>query len=340
MITGDHKLTAMAVSKELGLAGTALTGYEMDKINDEEFENVVENVGVYARVSPYHKTRIVKAWQKKGEIVVMTGDGINDAPAIKAADAGVAMGITGTDVTKESSDMVLADDNFASIISAIHEGRVAYDNIRKYLLYLLSSNISEILIMLIAGILGWQNVPLIASQILWVNLLTDGPPALALGVDPPVFDVMDRPPRDPKESVFAGMKGYFVLISAIETIGVIGLFLWAGGPSATGLQLAKARSIVLTTLITFELFNAFMCRSLKYSIFKLKIQTNKWLVYAVISQFALLFMVISLPFFNPIMHTAPLSLIEYAIAIGVGFTILPIVELYKLFGNRLGILKS
>ncbi len=331
MITGDHKQTALAVGEEMSLTGETLTGEELDRLSDEEFEKKVEDVGIYARVSPYHKIRIVKAWQKRGEVTVMTGDGINDAPAVKAADVGISMGLTGTDVTKEASDMILADDNFASIVAAVKEGRTAYDNIRKYLLYLLSCNIAEILIMFLAGLANWP-VPLLASQILWVNLLTDGPPALALGMDPPSFDVMNRPPRDPKESIFAGMKGYFVFLAMILTLGTVVVYYWTWssmGRPTQGFGLDKARSMALATLISFELFNCFECRSLEHSIFRIDFRTNKWLVYAVISQFILLFMVISVPFFNSLMNTAPLTPMEYVLATGVAFTVIPAVELYK-----------
>lgn len=336
MITGDHKLTALAVARELGISGMALTGEELDKMSDEEFEKSVDDVSVYARVSPYHKLRIIKALQDKGEITVMTGDGINDAPAIKSADVGVAMGITGTEVTKEASDMVLADDNFASIVAAVKEGRGSFDNITKYLMYLLSCNIAEILIMFVAGLFwaGDWAIPLLTVQILWVNLLTDGLPAMALGVDPPASDVMNHPPRDPKKSLFAEMKVYLLYLTIILTVGVLFVYGWAFNG---GLGVDKARSMALATLISFELFVCFECRSLKHSLFKIGISTNKWLIITVVPQFILLFVVISFPFFNPLMHTVPLTLIEYAISIGVAFTVIPAVELFKLVSARLGI---
>ena len=336
MITGDHKLTALAVARELGIGGMALTGEELDKMSDEEFEKSVDDVSVYARVSPHHKMRIIKALQDKGEITVMTGDGINDAPAIKSADVGVAMGITGTEVTKEASDMVLADDNFASIVAAVKEGRGSFDNIIKYLMYLLSCNIAEILIMFVAGLFwtgGWA-IPLLTAQILWVNLLTDGLPAMALGVDPPTSDVMNRPPRDPQKSLFAEMKVYLLYLTIILTVGVLFVYGWAFNG---GLGVDKARTMALATLISFELFVCFECRSLKHSLFKIGISTNKWLIITVVPQFILMFVVISLPFFNPLMHTVPLTLIEYALSIGVAFTVIPAIELFKLVSARLGI---
>lgn len=336
MITGDHKLTALAVARELGISGMALTGEELDKMSDEEFEKSVDDVSVYARVSPHHKMRIIKALQDKGEITVMTGDGINDAPAIKSADVGVAMGITGTEVTKEASDMVLADDNFASIVAAVKEGRGSFDNITKYLMYLLSCNIAEILIMFVAGLFwtGDWAIPLLTAQILWVNLLTDGLPAMALGVDPPTSDVMNRPPRDPQKSLFAEMKVYLLYLTIILTVGVLFVYGWAFNG---GLGVDKARTMALATLISFELFVCFECRSLKHSLFKIGISTNKWLIITVVPQFILMFVVISLPFFNPLMHTVPLTLIEYALSIGVAFTVIPAIELFKLVSARLGI---
>ena len=209
MVTGDHKLTAAAIARELGILGgegkrelKALEGRELDKMSEEQLADMVEDVAVYARVSPEHKMKIVGAWKSKKHVVAMTGDGVNDAPALKRADIGVAMGITGTDVTKEASDMVLMDDNFATIVAAVEEGRIIYDNIKKYLTFLLSCNVAEILVLGMAGIMGWP-MPLVALQILWVNLTTDGLPALALGVEPAEPDLMGRPPRDPDEPVFA-----------------------------------------------------------------------------------------------------------------------------------------
>ncbi len=217
MITGDHKLTATWVAKQLKIlkeGDLTLTGAELDKMSEEEFVSIVENVRTYSRTSPEHKTRIIEALKKRGNVVAMTGDGINDAPALKKADIGVAMGITGTDVTKEASDMILTDDNFASIVSAVYEGRGIYENIRKYLTYLLSANIGEILIMAAAGLLALP-LPLLAKHLLFVNLATDGLPALALGTDPPEPLLMERPPRNPKESIFATVHGWLAGIAIL-----------------------------------------------------------------------------------------------------------------------------
>jgi Ca2+-transporting ATPase len=220
MITGDHKLTATAVAKELGLLkkGTTLTGAELDKLTDDEFENRVEDIEVYARVSPAHKLRVIEAFDKRGEVVAMTGDGVNDAPALKKADIGVAMGITGTDVSKEAAAMVLTDDNFASIVAAVEEGRGIFQNIKKYLIYMLSCNVGEVLIMFVAGLMGMA-LPLLAIHLLWVNLTTDGLPAIALSVDPSDPDIMEQPPRDPKSTIFSK--------NMLITIGTIGVAMTA-----------------------------------------------------------------------------------------------------------------
>ena len=278
MITGDHKLTAVAIATEMGIyedGNIAMTGDELERISDEELQNMVTIVTVYARVSPLHKLKIVKAWKKRGEVVAMTGDGVNDAPAVKNADIGIAMGITGTEVTKESSDMVLADDNFATIVSAIEEGRVIYDNIKQYLTYLLESNIVE-LIVIGGGVLAGLPLPLLAAQILWVNLITDGPPALALGVTPPSPDVMQRPPRDPKESIFSReVKFMLTLIPLVHSPILLYIFI-----SSLNQGVNVARTSLFIMFIFFELVVALNCRSLKYSIFKVK--PHKMLSLAVI----------------------------------------------------------
>ena len=339
MITGDHKLTAMAVARELGqldsesLQGgktVALSGVELDRLSDEEFERIVEEVVVYARVSPEHKLRIVNAWQKKGEVVAMTGDGVNDAPALKQADIGVAMGITGTDVTKEASDMTLVDDNFATIVRAIEEGRGIYNNIKKYLVFLLSCNVGEILILGLTGLLGLP-LPLIALQILWVNLTTDGLPALALGVDPPDPDLMERPPRDPKESLFTKkVKWYIGGLAANIFVGLFPLFYWYWKSEG----LVKAQTMVLVTIILFEMFNAFNCRSARYSIFKLGWFSNKWLVWAVLSSVFLMVLVLYVPYLAFLFHTVPLRFTDWIIALLISCSALVFVELYKLIWER------
>jgi Ca2+-transporting ATPase len=268
MITGDHKLTAVAIATEMGIyedGNIAMTGDELERISDEELESMVTIVTVYARVSPLHKLKIVKAWKKRGEVVAMTGDGVNDAPAVKNADIGIAMGITGTEVTKEASDMVLADDNFATIVKAIEEGRRIFDNIKQYLTYLLESNIVE-LIVIGGGVIAGLPLPLLPAQILWLNLVTDGAPALALGVTPPSPDIMTRPPRDPKESIFS--KEVKTMLTAIPLVhSPILLFIFI---SSLGEGLNYARTALFMVFVFFELMVALNCRSLKYSIFKVK----------------------------------------------------------------------
>jgi Ca2+-transporting ATPase len=287
MITGDHKLTAMAIAKELGILkeGKALSGNEFDALSDEQFEHVVEQIEVYARVSPSHKLRVIEALAKKGHVVAMTGDGVNDAPALKKADIGVAMGITGTDVSKEAADMVLTDDNFASIVAAVEEGRGIYDNIKKYLMYLLSSNLGEILVMAVAvlfgGILGTGgDLPLIAIQILWVNLATDGLPAIALAVDPAAPDIMKRQPRPRNESIFKRRVLGLITIGGVWSMIVnISIFVWA---LRSGKSLVEAQGLVFMTLILIQFIKAFNYRSDRLSIFELGIFKNRWLVWAVL----------------------------------------------------------
>ena len=251
--------------------GLALSGAEVDKISQQEFEDMVEKIEVYARVSPEHKLRVVEALSKKGHVVAMTGDGVNDAPALKRADIGIAMGITGTDVTKEAANMVLTDDNFASIVAAVEEGRGIFANIKKYLIYLLSANLGEILLMaaviLFGPLMGLANgvVPLVAVQILFVNLATDGLPAIALSVDPPEPDLMKRKPRPRKQSIFTPNVVSYLLIAGVWTAAVsLAVFLWA---IKTGRPVSEAQSMVFVTLILVEFFNALNCRSLDYSSF-------------------------------------------------------------------------
>ncbi|MDP2967730.1 MAG: cation-translocating P-type ATPase, partial [Deltaproteobacteria bacterium] len=277
MITGDHQLTAVAIAKEMGIyneGDKVLTGAELEKMPDEEFEKVVSQVTVYARVSPMDKLKIVKAWKKKGEVVAMTGDGVNDAPALKHADIGIAMGITGTEVTKEASDMVLSDDNFATIVSAIERGRWIYDNIKKYLAYLLQCNITEVVV--IGGIvvvMGPEFLPLLPAAILYMNLATDGLPALALGISPPDPDIMKRPPRDPKESVFGWDVKSFILRAVLIECPFFYLLFFHGLSDIT-----HARTEIFFLFVIIELVVALNCRSLIYSVFK--VPPHKWLLIA------------------------------------------------------------
>ncbi|MEM3570704.1 MAG: calcium-transporting P-type ATPase, PMR1-type [Candidatus Bathyarchaeia archaeon] len=329
MITGDHKLTAMAIAKELGLLKEnelVITGAELDKLSDEDFEKIVENIAIYARVLPEHKLRIVKALKKKGHVVAMTGDGINDAPALKNSDIGIAMGITGTDVTKEASDMILADDNFATIVAAIEEGRAIYDNIKKYLMFLLSCNIGEILIMAIATLLGLP-LPLLAIHILWVNLVTDGLPAIALGVDPADIDIMERMPRSPKESIFHGIKGIIIAIAillALVTLPIYFSFL-------SKESLIKARTMVFAIIVMFELFISFGCRSEKHPLIKIGPFKNRFLVISVIISALMILFVIYVPIIGTLFKTTQLTLNDWAIVFLASSSGLIAIEAWKAF---------
>jgi Ca2+-transporting ATPase len=317
---------------------------ELDRMSDQQLEDVIEDVVVYARVSPEHKLRIVDAFKKKGEVVAMTGDGINDAPALKRADIGVAMGITGTDVTKEASSMVLADDNFASIVAAVEEGRAIYDNIKKYLVYLISCNIAEILILGGSFFIGLP-LPLVAIQILWVNLTTDGLPALALGVDPPDPDIMRRPPRNPQESVFNRRIMALMAVMALNiTFVIIPLFYWylkSGGYYAAGVSAAmkeeillKGQTIVLAMMVFFELVNAYNNRSDRHSLFKVGFFKNRWLNWAILSSVVLAIIVIQVPALDPVFHTSILNTKDWIVVTLAALTIFPVVEITKWILNR------
>ena len=342
MITGDHKDTAVAIAMQLGIitdASQAITGAELDKISDEDFDSAVENYSVYARVQPEHKTRIVNAWRKKGKVTAMTGDGVNDAPSIKNADIGIGMGITGTDVTKNVADMILADDNFATIVSAAGEGRRIYDNIRKAIQFLLASNLSEVLAIFFATLLGFTIFQPV--QLLWINLITDCFPALALGMEKPEADVMKRQPRDSKEGIFAGGLGAAVayqgvLVTAITLISYfIGRDVLAtmhhADAIAAGTYSAEmlGTSMAFLTLSMCEIFHAFNMRSLRGSIFTIKGQ-NKWLWGAGILSLLLTTVVVEVDVLCNAFGLAHLDLMEYGIALGLGFAIIPIVEIIKL----------
>jgi len=292
MITGDHKLTAVAIAKEMGIfkdGDRVLTGEELEEITEEDFAKIVDKVTVYARVSPMDKLKIVKAWKQKGEVVAMTGDGVNDAPALKHADIGIAMGITGTEVTKEASDMVLSDDNFATIVKAIERGRWIYDNIKKYLTYLLRCNITEVVV--IGGVVlvsGPEYLPLLPAAILYMNLATDGLPALALGIAPPDPDIMQRPPRDPKESVFSWDVRAFILLALFIEIPFF-FFLFYNQLD----DITHARTETFFLFIIIELIIALNFRSMRYSIFKAP--PHGWLILALVWEFALIAFLIQLP---------------------------------------------
>jgi Ca2+-transporting ATPase len=332
LITGDHALTAEAVARELGIfkSGRLLTGAELDAMSDEEFERQVAEVEVYARVTPAHKLRVVSAWQKTGRYVAMTGDGVNDAPALKRADIGVAMGITGTDVTKEVGAVTLTDDNFASIVAAVEEGRHVFSNIKKYLMYLLSSNIGEIGLMTGTALLGLP-LPLTAVQILYVNLATDGLPALALAVDPPEADLMRRPPRDPRVGIFTRRVMLLTGLGGLwSTLVNIALFTWALG---SGRRLAEAVTMTFVSLVLTEFVKAYNYRSDRHSVL-IRPFANKWLNLAIAWELALLALIVYVPFLNGVLGTFPLTLADWVIVVGVGLTISPVLEVAKWRARR------
>ncbi|MDX8365006.1 calcium-translocating P-type ATPase, SERCA-type [Cytobacillus sp. IB215665] len=317
MITGDHVNTAQAIAKQINILpehGVVLDGSSLSSMSVEELEEIVDDVYVFARVSPEHKLKIVKALQQQGHIVAMTGDGVNDAPAIKAADIGISMGITGTDVAKESSSLVLVDDNFATIKAAIKEGRNIYENIRKFIRYLLASNVGEILVMLFAMILALP-LPLVPIQILWVNLVTDGLPAMALGLDQPEENVMKRRPRSATEGVFARGLAWKV-ISRGFLIGIVTLIAFIITYSRNPNELQYAQSIAFATLVMAQLIHVFDCRS-ERSIFERKPFENIYLVLAVISSVLLLMVVIYLPSLQVIFHTSSIMLIDWLLILGL-----------------------
>ncbi len=317
MITGDHLLTAKAIAKQLGILKNkdrVLDGKALNDMDVHELEEIVDDVSVFARVSPEHKLKIVKALQNKGHVVAMTGDGVNDAPAIKSSDIGVAMGITGTDVAKESSSLVLLDDNFATIKSAIQEGRNIYENIRKFVRYLLASNVGEILVMLFAMILALP-LPLVPIQILWVNLVTDGLPAMALGLDKPEDDVMKRKPRHPKEGVFARGLGWKV-VSRGFLIGGATLLAFILSYKTHPDHLAYAQTVAFATLVMAQLIHVFDCRS-EVSVFSRNPFGNMYLVFAVLSSLVLMLLVIYIPSLQPVFHTVPIVLKDWLLIIGL-----------------------
>jgi len=342
MITGDHKLTAIAVAKEVGIfkeGDMVLTGAEMDKLSDEEFEEIVEKVTVYARVSPEHKLKIVNALKKKGHIVAMTGDGVNDAPAVKAADIGVAMGISGTDVTREASDLVLTDDNFATIVKAVEQGRVIYDNIRKYARFLISCNFDELLVIGTFAILGGIfspelfPLPLLPAMILWINLVTDGAPAVALATDPPDVDIMERPPRKPEEGILHGMGAFIIASFILQATGTILVFcleyyVWPSHPwnfpwgideEARKLTYIEATTTAFVQAAMFELFVVWNCRSEKRSVWRMgkKAFENKFFVIADLASVALTLGITYIPITQQLFHLTALSLTDLAYVIGV-----------------------
>ena len=337
MITGDHKNTAAAVARELGFFeadSIALTSEELDRLDDAHLAAEIEKIPVYARVSPEHKLRIVKTWRDKGHVVAMTGDGVNDAPALKEADIGIAMGITGTDVTKEVSDMVVTDDNFASIVAAVEEGRGIYDNIKKFVHYLLSCNAGEVLVMFVASLIGLP-VPLLPIQILWVNLVTDGLPALALGVDPMDPKVMSRPPRKKHEPVVTGRRALLMLIQG-SFIAFCSLLALTFVLFVEHEGIERARTAAFIVLACSQLFHSFNCRSMKESLFKIGFFSNSKLVGAAGISFLFQIGVVFLPAAQRVFKTQALSLTDWVLVIVISSFPLWAMEIVKLVLRRTG----
>ncbi|MBM4427205.1 MAG: cation-translocating P-type ATPase, partial [Chloroflexi bacterium] len=332
MITGDHPITAKAVARELGLlkTGRVVTGAELETMSDEQFKEEVETIEVYARVSPTHKLRVVTALQANEHIVAMTGDGVNDAPALKKADIGIAMGITGTDVTKEAAAMTLTDDNFASIVAAVEEGRGVFGNIKKYLMYLLSSNIGEIGLMAGSTLLGLP-LPLTAVQILYVNLATDGLPALALAVDPAEKDLMKRKPRNQKSGIFTRPVVALMLAGGLwSTIVNLGLFVWAMN---SGRSQAEAMTMTFVSLVLIQFFKGYNFRSDRNSVLD-KPFANKWLNRAIVWEIALLLLIIYLPALHEAFSTFALTMQDWLIILGLSLTVSPVLEMVKWMERR------
>ncbi len=331
MITGDHKITAMAIAKELGIlegSQEAIEGRTLESMSEDELFNNIEKYSVYARVSPEHKVKIVEAWQKKGKIVAMTGDGVNDAPALKRADIGCAMGITGTDVSKEAADMILTDDNFATIVAAVEEGRTIFDNIKKSIHFLLSCNLGEIVTLFVSIILKLP-IPLLPIHILWINLITDSLPALALGVDPAEHDIMKRKPRDPRKSIFTHGLGYMLALEGI-LIGILTLVAFIIGSNES---LTVGRTMAFTTLSLSQLVHTLNVRSIDKSIFKVGLFTNKNLIWANLISFILMIIIILIPSLRVIFKLVMLTPVQWGIVIGLSFAILIAVELVKAIRN-------
>jgi len=324
MITGDNQITAKAVAQEIGISGKSITGSELEKLTESDLENYVEDIAIYARVNPEHKNKIVAALRKKGHIVAMTGDGVNDAPALKKADIGISMGIMGTDVAKEASDMILTDDNFASIVNAIEEGRGIYDNIKKFVEYLLSSNLGEVLTIFTAIMIGLP-LPLIAIMILWINLVTDGLPALALSVDPAEPNIMERKPRKNHDKIVSNaIIVRMLLVGIVMMVGTLAIFTLSNPDE----NLAYAQTMAFSTLMFFQMFNVLNCRSEFSSLFKIGVFSNMRLWGAIIVSLLLQALVINTPL-SRFFSTVPLSMMDWLTAILVASSVFIIVEIYK-----------
>jgi len=327
MITGDHPLTATAIASEIGLLDgrQVVSGHELATLTDEDLTREVHHIGVYARVSPADKLRVIDAWQRRGDVVAMTGDGVNDAPALKKADVGIAMGISGTDVSKEAAAVTLLDDNFASIVAAVEEGRIVFSNIRKYLTFLLSSNVGEIVLMAGTALAGLP-LPLTAVQILYVNLATDGLPALALAVDPPEADLMRRKPRDPRAGVFTRPLVVLLLTGGLWSAAVnIGLFTWL---YYRGRALDEAMAMTFVSLVLIQFFKAYNYRSDRFSVLR-KPFANRWLNLAVAWELVLLIVVVHVPFLQGPFGTFTFAWTDWVLTAGLAFSVVPVLEAVK-----------
>jgi Ca2+-transporting ATPase len=342
MVTGDHKETARAVARELGILvpGKRLVeGHELEKMTAEELAGQVENISVYARVSPRHKVKIVEALKARGHVVAMTGDGVNDAPALKRADIGVAMGITGTDVAKEASDMVLADDNFATIVAAVRLGRAIFSNLQKFIYFLLSCNMSEVLTMFLAMLLGFP-LPLVASQILWINLVTDGLPALALGMEPAEKDVMERPPRAVGENMLSSSRQLRMLWQGlIITAGALASFMlahWLLGYSwEITRELDMCRTILFTTMVLCQVFHSYNWRSETRSFFSAPPWENLYLLGAFAISIALQMAVLYVPFMQKAFHTQAPTLHGWILILACALIPVLLIDRIKVISARL-----